>query len=106
MTLLWVSSMRCWQALSGGTAREIPALLAETPPGETRLIRFGRFARRDSRRFDGKRKPETFNFLEFYSRVWSEPGREVSGPPHPYEAAPERASTPREIWRLRLRNKR
>jgi RNA-directed DNA polymerase len=32
---------------------------------KTRLIRFGRFAHRDSRRFDGKRKPETFNFLGF-----------------------------------------
>ena len=34
-------------------------------PEKTRLIRFGRFAHRDSRRFDGKRKPETFNFLGF-----------------------------------------
>jgi len=34
-------------------------------PDKTRLIRFGRFARRDSRRFDGRRKPETFNFLGF-----------------------------------------
>jgi RNA-directed DNA polymerase len=34
-------------------------------PEKTRLIRFGRFARRDSKRFDGKRKPETFNFLGF-----------------------------------------
>ena len=34
-------------------------------PEKTRLIRFGRFARRDSRRFDGRRKPETFNFLGF-----------------------------------------
>ena len=32
---------------------------------KTRLIRFGRFARRDVRRFDGKKKPETFNFLGF-----------------------------------------
>jgi len=37
----------------------------ELHPEKTRLIRFGRFARRDSRRFDGKRKPETFNFLGF-----------------------------------------
>jgi hypothetical protein len=35
----------------------------ELQPEKTRLIRFGRFARRDSRRFDGRRKPETFNFL-------------------------------------------
>lgn len=34
-------------------------------PEKTRLIRFGRFARRDSRRFDGRRKPETFDFLGF-----------------------------------------
>jgi group II intron reverse transcriptase/maturase len=34
-------------------------------PEKTRLMRFGRFARRDSRRFDGRRKPETFNFLGF-----------------------------------------
>jgi hypothetical protein len=32
---------------------------------KTRLIRFGRFARRDSKRFDGRRKPETFNFSGF-----------------------------------------
>jgi group II intron reverse transcriptase/maturase len=37
----------------------------ELQPEKTRLIRFGRFARRDSRRFDGRRKPETFNFLGF-----------------------------------------
>ena len=37
----------------------------ELHPEKTRLIRFGRFAVRDSRRFDGKRKPETFNFLGF-----------------------------------------
>jgi RNA-directed DNA polymerase len=34
-------------------------------PEKTRLIRFGRFARRDARRLDGRRKPETFNFLGF-----------------------------------------
>jgi hypothetical protein len=34
-------------------------------PEKTRLLRFGRFARRDARRFDGRRKPETFNFLGF-----------------------------------------
>jgi len=37
----------------------------ELHPEKTRVIRFGRFARRDSRRFDGRRKPETFNFLGF-----------------------------------------
>ena len=37
----------------------------ELHPEKTRLIRFGRFAARDSRRFDGKRKPETFDFLGF-----------------------------------------
>jgi RNA-directed DNA polymerase len=37
----------------------------ELHPEKTRLIRFGRFARRDSRRLDGQRKPETFNFLGF-----------------------------------------
>ena len=37
----------------------------ELHPEKTRLIRFGRFAHRDCRRFDGKRKPETFNFLSF-----------------------------------------
>jgi group II intron reverse transcriptase/maturase len=35
----------------------------ELHPEKTRLIRFGRFARRDCRRFDGRSKPETFNFL-------------------------------------------
>ena len=34
-------------------------------PEKTRLIRFGRFAKRDSRRFDGRKKPETFDFLGF-----------------------------------------
>ncbi len=37
----------------------------ELHPDKTRLIRFGRFAHRDCRRFDGKRKPETFQFLGF-----------------------------------------
>lgn len=37
----------------------------ELHPEKTRLIRFGRFARRDSRRFDGRSKPETFDFLGF-----------------------------------------
>ncbi len=37
----------------------------ELHPEKTRLIRFGRFARRDSRRFDGRKKPETFDFLGF-----------------------------------------
>jgi RNA-directed DNA polymerase len=37
----------------------------ELHPEKTRLIRFGRFARCDGRRIDGKRKPETFNFLGF-----------------------------------------
>jgi RNA-directed DNA polymerase len=32
---------------------------------KTRLIRFGRNARRDCKLIDGKRKPETFNFLGF-----------------------------------------
>jgi group II intron reverse transcriptase/maturase len=32
-------------------------------PQKTRLIRFGRFANQDCRRLDGRRKPETFNFL-------------------------------------------
>lgn len=34
-------------------------------PEKTRLIRFGRYAQRDCRRFDGQRKPETFAFLGF-----------------------------------------
>jgi RNA-directed DNA polymerase len=37
----------------------------ELHPEKTRLIRFGRFARRDCERFEGKSKPETFNFLGF-----------------------------------------
>jgi RNA-directed DNA polymerase len=37
----------------------------ELHPDKTRLIRFGRFAHQDCRRFDGRRKPETFNFLGF-----------------------------------------
>jgi len=37
----------------------------ELHPEKTRLIRFGRFAQRDSRRFDGRKKPETFDFLGF-----------------------------------------
>ena len=39
--------------------------LLELHPEKTGLIRFGRFACRDSRCFDGRRKPETFNFLGF-----------------------------------------
>jgi group II intron reverse transcriptase/maturase len=37
----------------------------ELHPEKTRLIRFGRFARQDIRRDDGKKKPETFDFLGF-----------------------------------------
>jgi len=37
----------------------------ELHPEKTRLIRFGRFAPMDTRRLDGRRKPETFNFLGF-----------------------------------------
>ena len=37
----------------------------ELHPEKTRLIRFGRFARRDCQRFDGQSKPATFNFLGF-----------------------------------------
>jgi RNA-directed DNA polymerase len=37
----------------------------ELHPEKTRLIRFGRFARRDCVLFDGRRKPETFDFLGF-----------------------------------------
>jgi RNA-directed DNA polymerase len=37
----------------------------ELHPEKTRLICFGRFARRDSMRIDGRSKPETFNFLGF-----------------------------------------
>jgi RNA-directed DNA polymerase len=37
----------------------------ELHPDKTRLIRFGRFAHRDCRRVDGRKKPETFNFLGF-----------------------------------------
>lgn len=34
-------------------------------PEKTRLIRFGRFARQDSKRIDGRSKPATFTFLGF-----------------------------------------
>ena len=37
----------------------------ELHPEKTRLIRFGRFASEDCKRIDGRRKPETFNFLGF-----------------------------------------
>jgi len=37
----------------------------ELHPEKTRLLRFGRFAKRDAVRFDGRRKPETFDFLGF-----------------------------------------
>jgi len=37
----------------------------ELHPEKTRLLRFGRFASRDVKRFDGKNKPETFHFLGF-----------------------------------------
>ena len=34
-------------------------------PEKTRLIRFGRFADRDVKRYEGRRRPQTFNFLGF-----------------------------------------
>jgi RNA-directed DNA polymerase len=37
----------------------------ELHPEKTRLIRFGRFARQDCERLEGRRKPDTFNFLGF-----------------------------------------
>lgn len=37
----------------------------ELHPEKTRRVRFGRFARRDSPRLDGRKKPETFDFLGF-----------------------------------------
>jgi group II intron reverse transcriptase/maturase len=37
----------------------------ELHPEKTRLIRFGRFAAGDCKRIDGRRKPETFDFLGF-----------------------------------------
>lgn len=37
----------------------------ELHPEKTRLIRFGRFASENCKRVDGRRKPETFNFLGF-----------------------------------------
>ncbi len=37
----------------------------ELHPEKTRLIRFGRFASEDCKRKDGRRKPETFDFLGF-----------------------------------------
>lgn len=37
----------------------------ELHPEKARLIRFGRYAYQDCKRIDGRRKPETFNFLGF-----------------------------------------
>jgi len=37
----------------------------ELHPAKTRLIRFGRYACQNCKRIDGRRKPETFNFLGF-----------------------------------------
>ena len=37
----------------------------ELHPEKTRLIRFGRYARQNCKQIEGKRKPETFNFLGF-----------------------------------------
>jgi len=37
----------------------------ELHPDKTRLLRFGRFAKRDVKRFDGQNKPQTFDFLGF-----------------------------------------
>ena len=34
-------------------------------PEKSKVLRFGRFAKRDVRRYDGRRKPETFTFLGF-----------------------------------------
>jgi RNA-directed DNA polymerase len=50
---------RCLAALSERFRR----FSLDLHPQKTRLIRFGRFAHQDCRRLDGKRKPETFNFL-------------------------------------------
>jgi group II intron reverse transcriptase/maturase len=52
---------RCWAELRERLRR----FALDLHPDKTRLLRFGRFARRDCRRFDGRRKPETFPFLGF-----------------------------------------
>jgi group II intron reverse transcriptase/maturase len=58
-----------YQAEAERFQRELQARFAKFSlsfhPEKTRLIRFGRFACRDCKRFDGRRKPETFNFLGF-----------------------------------------
>ena len=52
---------RCLRELTGRFKEHT----LELHPEKTRLIRFGRNARRDCKHIDGKKKPETFNFLGF-----------------------------------------
>jgi group II intron reverse transcriptase/maturase len=54
-------AQRCWAELRERLGR----FALQLHPDKTRVLRFGRFAQRDCRRFDGKSKPETFQFLGF-----------------------------------------
>jgi hypothetical protein len=49
-----------WEAMAARLAK----FGLQLHPDKTRVLRFGRFARRDSRR-DGRTRPETFDFLGF-----------------------------------------
>ena len=62
-----IGFQNCWEAQSflKELHERFRKFSLELHPEKTRLIRFGRFAKRDVVRFDGRRKPETFNFLGF-----------------------------------------
>jgi RNA-directed DNA polymerase len=53
------------RAMREALAERLAKFGLELHPDKTRVIRFGRFAERDSQRLDGKRRPKTFDFLGF-----------------------------------------
>lgn len=60
------------RAMREALADRLAAFGLELHPDKTRVIRFGRFARRDSPR-DGRSRPETFDFLGFTHIVAERP---------------------------------
>jgi group II intron reverse transcriptase/maturase len=61
------------RAMRAALAERLAMFKLELHPEKTRVFRFGRFARRDSAR-DGRKRPETFDFLGFTHIAGEDPG--------------------------------
>ena len=65
----------------------------ELHPEKTRLIRFGRFCAAGQQTLRREAETRNLQLPRIYSCLWGEPGREVSGPSHHYEAAANRQAS-------------